>query len=380
MTSGRKLGQAPRRSGGANQDGQGELPDAASLPTGPVTLRHIAQATGVSVNTVSRALTGKSDVNAATKARVQAAAERLGYQPNLPARSLVLGRTRSLGLVVSDCTNPFYAMLIRAVENVAYSNGYSLLLATSNETVEREAAALQMLRERRIDGLLLSPVAVEAPHLRPLLAGRLPCVLLTRRPTGYKGPFVGTDNTRAAELATRYLLDLGHRRIAHVTLSDGGISARARMEGYRRQLARAGLSPAERIELAAAQTIEGGRAAARRLLAHENRPSAVFTFNDLQAVGVLLGLRDAGIKVPAEMSVVGFDGIDIGEVVSPPLTTMSQPIDEIGRVGAQILIDALAGRPQRRQHVLPATLVVRGSTGPLRDQPRSADRRMARTP
>jgi DNA-binding LacI/PurR family transcriptional regulator len=378
MTVDRKLDSGARGAGDAAGAAPGET-RPAPLAAGPVTLRDIAQATGVSVNTVSRALTGKSDVNAATKARVQAAAERLGYQPNLPARSLVLGRTRSLGLVVSDCTNPFYAMLIRAVENVAYSNGYSLLLATSNETVEREAAALQMLRERRIDGLLLSPVAVEAPHLRPLLGGAVPCVLLTRQPAGYKGLFVGTDNARAAELATRHLLELGHRRIAHVTLADGGISARMRMQGYRRQLARAGVSPSERLELAAPQTIEGGRTVARRLLAHQPRPTAVFTYNDQQAAGVLLGLRDAGVKVPEEMSVVGFDGIDICEVVWPPLTTMSQPIDEIGRVGAQILIDALAARPLKRQHVLPATLVVRGSTGPLRAQLRAADRRIAST-
>jgi LacI family transcriptional regulator len=347
---------------------------------GAVTLRDIARATGVSVNTVSRALTGKSDINSATKVRVQAAAERLGYQPNLPARSLVLGRTRSLGLVVTDCTNPFYAMLIRAVEDVAYRSGYSLLLATSNEAVERESAALQMLRERRIDGLLLSPVAVEAPHLGPFIDGTLPCVLLTRRPAEYKGPFVGTNNAQAAELAIHHLLDLGHRRIAHLTLSNGGISARTRMQAYRRELARAGVPPDHRFELTAPQTIAGGRAVVGALLTRQPRPTAVFTYNDLQAVGVLLGLRDAGIAVPAEMSVVGFDGIDLGEVIDPTLTTMSQQIDKIGRIGAQILIDALASGPGRDQHVLPATLVVRGSTGPLGRQPQAASRRIARTP
>ncbi len=347
---------------------------------GAVTLRDIARATGVSVNTVSRALTGKSDINAATKSRVQAAAELLGYQPNLPARSLVLGRTRSLGLVVTDCTNQFYAMLIRAVEDVAYSNGYSLLLATSNETVEREAAALQMLRERRVDGMLLSPVAVDAPHLGRFVDGSFPCVLLTRRPTGYKGPFVGTDNAQAAELAMRHLLELGHRRIAHLTLAGGGISAKTRLQGYRRELTRAGVPADHRFELAAPQTIAGGRDAVAALLAREPRPTAVFTYNDAQAVGVMLGLRDAGIAVPAEMSVIGFDGIDLGEVVYPPLTTMSQQIDTIGRLGAQMLIEALGAQPDRRQHVLPATLIARGSTGPLRRQVQPAVRRIARTP
>jgi LacI family transcriptional regulator len=345
-----------------------------------ITLRDIARATGVSINTVSRALTGKSDINAATKVRVQAAAERLGYRPNLSARSLVLGRTRSLGLVVTDCTNPFYAMLIRAVEDVAYSNGYALLLATSNESVEREAAALQMLGERRIDGLLLSPVAVEAAHLSPLVKGNQPCVLLTRRPAGYKGSFVGTDNAEAAELAMHHLLTLGHQRIAHITLTGGGISAHTRLLGYRRQLAGAGVPPEHRLEVSAPQTIAGGREAARALLAHDPRPTAIFAYNDLQAIGVMLGLRDAGIAVPAEMSVVGFDGIELGEVVEPPLTTISQQIEQIGRIGAQMLLDPLPSRPDQRQHVLPATLVVRGSTAPRSGAGQVFQRRIASTP
>jgi DNA-binding LacI/PurR family transcriptional regulator len=351
-------------------------------PTGArtVTLRDIAHATGVSVNTVSRALTGKSDINSATKARVQAAAERLGYRPNLPARSLVLGRTRSLGLVVTDCTNPFYAMLIRAVEDVAYRNNYALLLATSNESVEREAAALQMLGERRIDGLLLSPVEVKAAHLSALIERNLPCVLLTRHPSSYKGPFVGTNNAEAAELAMRHLLALGHRHIAHVTLSGGGISARTRLLAYRRELARARVPPKHRLELTAPQTIAGGREAVRALLNHCWRPTAIFTYNDMQAVGVILGLRDAGIVVPMEMSVVGFDGIDLGEVVDPPLTTVSQQIEQIGRLGAQILLDLLASRHDRQQHVLPGTLVVRGSTAPLRSTGQAFEGRMANTP
>jgi DNA-binding LacI/PurR family transcriptional regulator len=347
---------------------------------GTVTLRDIARATGVSVNTVSRALTGKSDINAATKLRVLAAAVRLGYQPNLPARSLVLGRTHSIGLVVTDCTNAFYAMLIRAVEDVAYSNGYSLLLATSNEAAEREAAALQMLRERRIDGLLLSPVAVDAPHLELVRKGNLPCVLLTRRPADHDGMFVGTDNARAAAVAVRHLLELGHRRIAHVTLANGSISAQTRIQAYRRELKRAGIPADHRVEVPAPQTIAGGRAAARLLLEETPRPTAVFAYNDQQAVGIMLGLRDAGIEVPAEMSVLGFDGIDLGEVVDPPLTTMAQQIDQIGRLGAQMLIEALAGQNDVRQLVLPATLIERGSTGPLGRQVLSAERRIASTP
>ena len=140
-------------------------------PSTAVTLHDVARATGVSVNTVSRATTGKSDISARTRARVLEAANRLGYRPNLMARSLVQGRTRSIGLLVTDCTHPFYATLIRAVEEVAFNTGYSLLLSTSSDSQDREATALHLLAERRVDGLLLSPVRVTAPHLRALIQG-----------------------------------------------------------------------------------------------------------------------------------------------------------------------------------------------------------------
>ena len=167
-----------------------------------ITLRDVAAKAGVSLNTASRALTGKPDVNAETKARVLAIAKRLGYSPNHLARSLLKGRTHTIGLVVTDCTDPFYASLIRAVEGVLSRVGYSLLLATSNEDTRKENGALSMLRERRVDGLLLTPVDVEADHLSSFLDGALPIVLVGRRPNGYKGPFVGTDNVTGGAMMT----------------------------------------------------------------------------------------------------------------------------------------------------------------------------------
>jgi LacI family transcriptional regulator len=326
-----------------------------------VTLHDLARAAGVSVNTVSRALTGKSDISAATKARVLSLADRLGYRPNLMARSLVQGRTRSIGLVVTDCTHPFYATLIRAVEETAFSTGYSLLLSTSSDSADREASALHLLTERRVDGLLVSPVQVATAQMRDLLNSPTPKVLLTRRPTGYKGPFVGTDNILGARLAMRHLKELGHHRIAHVTTTHAGGSDTARLRGYRNELAGADLV------VSAPQTIEGGRMIVADLLRGKTPPTAVFTYNDLQAIGVMLGLRAAGVRVPEDLSVIGFDGIDIGEITSPPLTTVAQQIDQIGRLGAQLLIDSLEGRTVGKQvNVLAPKLIVRGSTGPAR--------------
>src|SRR5262249_5078893 len=158
----------------------------------------------VSVNTVSRALTGKPDVNAETRVRVQELAKELGYMPNLLARSLLRGRSSLIGLVVTDCTNPFYAGLIRAAESALSSKGYGMLLATSNENPCKEDRALTILQEHRVDGILLTAVDVEAEHVRRLLSGRTPVVLLARRSPGYGGPFVGTDNVAGAERIVHY--------------------------------------------------------------------------------------------------------------------------------------------------------------------------------
>ena len=334
-----------------------------------VTLHDIARASGVSVNTVSRALTGKADINADTKLRVQQIASQLGYRPNLMARALVQGRTRSLGLVVTDCTHPFYAMLIRAVEDVCSNAAYSLVLSTSSGSLEREASALHLLTERRVDGLLLAPVQVGTPQMRDLLANGPPSVLLTRRPAGYKGPFVGTDNVQGARLAVRHLLELGHHRIVHVTTPKAGGSDVARLRGYQTELAIAHIKFDADFVVSAPETIEGGRTIAATLLAVKPRPTAVFTYNDLQAIGVMLGLGAAGVRVPQDVSVVGFDGIDVGEITAPQLTTVAQQIDRIGRLGAQLLIDSLEKRPiAKATNLLPAHLIARGSTAAVRNR------------
>jgi LacI family transcriptional regulator len=335
-------------------------------PRGRVTLKDVAEEVGVSVNTVSRALTGKPDVGPETRARVRQAAERLDYTPNLLARSLVQGRTRTVGLVVTDCTNAFYATLIRAVEETVSRYGYGLLLATANEDPTKEAAGLRLLQERRIDGLLLSPVRVEAPHVAALAAEQIPHVLLSRRPAGYRGYFVGTDNLRGARLAVAHLVELGHRRIAHLSRADTVSSAVERIQGYRSELQGHGIAFDTDLVLTAPATVTGGAEAVPHLLGLNPRPSAIFAYSDLQAIGLQLALRDAGLRVPEDVSIIGFDGIELASYVSPPLTTIAQDIPRIGALGAEILVTQLTGTaPQRRSRLLRPKLVVRGSTAPV---------------
>ncbi len=327
----------------------------------PVRLRDIAAKAGVSLNTASRALTGKPDVNPETKARVVALAQKLGYSPNQLARSLVRGSTHTVGLVVTDCTDPFYATLIRAVEGVLSENTFSLLLATSNEDPQKENVALAMLRERRVDGLLLTPVDVEADHIGHFLRDSLPIVLVGRRPAGYKGPFVGTDNVAGGALITQHLIGLGHRDIAHFTRSDRASSARERLLGYRTALKAASIPFRPNLVHSLPPTTAGGRAGASAIFDTVPKPSAVFTYNDSQAVGLMLQLQEAGIDIPGSLSIAGFDNIELSTLVRPMLTTVAQPIREIGERSAQILIDMIQERSDGASILLPPSLVVRGS-------------------
>lgn len=327
----------------------------------PVRLRDVAAKAGVSLNTASRALTGKPDVNPETRARIVEIAQNLRYSPNQLARSLVRGRTHTIGLVVTDCTDPFYAALIRAVEGVLSANSFSLLLATSNESADKESAALSMLRERRVDGLLLTPVDVEADHISHFLRGSLPIVFLGRRPAGYKGPFVGTDNVAGGALITRYLIGLGHRDIAHFTRNDRASSARERLLGYRSALKEAGVPFRPNLVHSFPPTTAGGKEGAAKVFGTIPEPSAVFTYNDSQAVGLVLQLQESGIDVPRSLSVAGFDDIELGTLVRPSLTTVAQPIQEIGERGARILIDIIQERSDGASILLPPSLVVRSS-------------------
>ena len=343
-------------------------------PSAAITLREVAAKAGVSLNTASRALTGKPDVNRQTKARVLALAQKLGYSPNHLARSLVRGRTQTVGLVVTDCTDPFYASLIRAVEGVLSRNGFSLLLATSNEDTQKENGALSMLRERRVDGLLLTPVDVEAGHLDGFLGGALPIVLVGRRPAGYKGPFVGVDNVTGGALMTRHLIGLGHRDIAHFTRRDKASSARERLLGYRTALKEAGIPFRPNLVHSLPPSTAGGRTGASAIFDSVPRPSAVFTYNDSQAVGLLLQLLEAGIRVPDDLSIGGFDDIELGTLVRPLLTTIAQPIREIGEQSAQILIDMVQEKSEGASILLPPILVARDSAA-LRSQADALSRR-----
>jgi LacI family transcriptional regulator len=323
------------------------------------TIVDVAREAECSINTVSRALNSMPGVSRETRDRVVAAAERLGYIPNRLARSLHRRTSRMLGLIVTDCTDPFYARLIRAVEDTAAEEGYGVILCNSAEADEREARAIKLMLESRVDGLLITPVQGASSHIELLKS--IPFVLLGRRFAQLETSYVSTDNEVGAYQATAHLLSLGHRRVAHVTGRPEISSVAERTEGFSRALKELGLEG--QVIFGLDRDLQGGQLAAQQLLTAANPPTAVFVYNDLMALGILHTARDLGVKIPEELSVVGFDNIELAAYFDVPLTTVAQPIAEIGCQGTTALLKLLDGSgPAGIQRLLPPQLIVRAST------------------
>jgi len=346
----------------------------------PSTIADVAARAGVSTATVSRVLRGVSRGRPATRARIQAAARELDYRPSGVARSLKLRTTDTLGLLITDIQNPFYAQLVRSIDDVAREHDYALLLGNGAEDAEREAAYLELLASRRVDGLIIAATSLTARHRRWLRHSPVPLVLVNCALADVAVPAFLSDNRAGGALAARHLLEQGHRALAHVAGDPANPAAAERLAGVREALDAAGLDGAR---LPCAQSdghVAGGEAAMRELLARAPRTTGVVCFNDLTAVGALRALRTAGRQVPGEVSVVGFDDIDLAAYVEPPLTTIRQPFGELGRRAVEALVGRLRdgsqpSRPAARGGApaavvrLPVELVVRGSSGPAPHRP-----------
>ncbi len=339
---------------------------ASGLPH-PPTIRDVAREAGVSIATVSHALSGKRPVSKPTLQRIEAASLRLGYRPNHVAASMVTGRTRTLGLVVPDIGNPFFSELVRAVEGTALTRGYTLVVGSSELTPALEDRYVDVFRDKRVDALIYLPgTPRENARLSGLAAAGVPLVVLdeplpTLPPTA---SLLTVDNRLGGLLAARHLLELGHRAIGIIGGPRGLPTAAARVLGFRHAARGAGAPVvARRLRHADTYTLEAGRDAARYLLIREAAITALFCVNDLIALGAMQAARELGRNVPAELSIVGFDDIFVAALVTPALTTVRQPVRRLGREAAELAIDLVEGRtagPARR--VLPVELRLRQST------------------
>lgn len=332
-----------------------------------VTIGDVAATAGVSRQTVSRAINGKGEISAETRERVLAAVRALGYRPSSIARGLKTSRTLTIGLVVPDIANPFFAELARGAAAVALSEGYGVLLCNTDEDPAQEWAVLRLLEDHRVDGLVLCSSRLDEDSLSAAVARWRPLVLVNRTPAQAL-PGLGVvrvADREGARQVVRFLHGLGHRRIAFVGGMGASQSSRARRAGYRLGLEDLGLAAPDEWVADAAPTVAGGRTAAAALLAQQHGLSALIAFNDLVAVGCLQACQAARLAVPGDVSVVGWDDIVFAPYLSPPLTTVRLPKQEIG-ARAMTLLLALLGAPEQTPEPLelPGELVVRQTTGP----------------
>src|ERR1043166_2622763 len=330
-----------------------------------VRLKDIAKQAGVSVMTVSKVLRDTSDISPATKARVRQLAVEMGYTPDTMAQGLRSRTTRLFGLVIPAATNPIYARVVMALEEQAHEAGYDLLIAHSLNLPEREEKVIRRLLSRRVDGLFISPVyrlEPAAPIYDELLRRATPTILLGHRaPFCEKFPNVETDDLASSAAATRHLIELGHRRIAFFMGPPAAPSSRERLDGYRRALREAQIEPDDSLIFTAGSTIEEGEKAALQMLNENPKATAIQAVNDLAAIGAATVCLNQGIKIPDELSVVGFGNFLVSEHFRVPLTTVRQPKLRLGIAAMESMQRLLRGeRPEPKR--LGAEIIVRKST------------------
>ena len=331
-----------------------------------VSVKQVAARAGVSVGTVSNVLNRPDNVAPATRQRVEAAIAELGFIRNEAARSLRAGSSRSLGLVVLDVANPFFTDVAAGVEAVADARGMTIALCNSGDDPDREQRHLARLAEQRVQGVLITPVDDKSSQLRSLVERGVPVVLVDRRAQGRSRCSVAVDDVEGGRLVAGHLLEQGHTRVAFV---GGPLHIRQvadRQRGLAETLAEAG-SELELLETAALSLAEGRRAAERVVAMKASaRPTALACANDLLALGMLQGLVTAGIRVPEDMAIVGYDDIAFAAAATVPLTSVRQPREQLGRTAAELLLEEVETPAQHRHRQVQFSpeLVVRASTTP----------------
>jgi len=332
-----------------------------------VTIRDVARQAGVAPITVSRVINQAAGVNAATRARVQQVIDEMNYVPNTLAKSLRSRQSRLLALMLSDITNPFWTTVARGVEDAASEQGFHVILCNTDEDPAKEATYLNLLLQRRVDGIIIAPTTNDLQRLAALKRQQTACVLIDRRVAGFKADVVYGDSGEGARRLVAHLIELGHRAIALIngpaTISPAG----DREAGYRAALTAGGLPVDDTLILSGDFKQTSGYQLARQLLAREPRPTAIFAANNFIAVGVLQALSEAGLRVPDDLSLVCIDDVPHASAIDPFLTVAAQPAYEMGATAARLLMERLAAQRNLRPRtvVLPPELIIRRSSGPV---------------
>jgi len=330
-----------------------------------VRLKDIAQLTGVSVMTVSKALRDEPDVSAATKARIKKLALDMGYVPDSSAQGLRTKTTKLFGLVIPATLNPIYARVVYAIEERAFELGYDLLIAHTLNKPEREDLVLRRLLSRRVDGLFITPVyryEAEARIYQEIAVRNVPTVLLgAPAPFCKSFPAIEIEELLASYEVAKHLIELGHKKIAYLTGPSAAPWAHERFEGYRRALREAGIEPDDKLVFQAGSTIEDGTKAALQMLNESAQPTAIMAVSDLVAIGCADTLLKQGLKIPDDVSVAGFGNVLSAEYFRVPLTTVRQPKYRLGVAAVETMMHIIRGEKYEMNR-LPAELEIRKST------------------
>ena len=330
------------------------------------TIKDVARLSGVSPMTVSRVINDSERVSPETRRRVEQAISELGYVPSRLARGLSRQRTGTLAVIVPDVANPFFTAIVRAAEEVARRADYHVILCDTRADLSVEREVIEELIAHRVEGMVIAPVSDRsATHLRRLAEFGVPFVLIDRRVPGVDCDIVLGDSSGGARQLVEHLLSLGHRRIGFIVESDDVSTARDRRKGYEAALSAAGIALDPGLVVEATPDPSGGSAGMSRLLELAEPPTAVFTVNNLVALGAIEAVRAAGLEVPDDVALVCFDDIEYASRLYPFLTAMEQPAQTFGTLGTQLLLERIEGRGPVRRHevVLPGEFSIRKSCG-----------------
>jgi DNA-binding LacI/PurR family transcriptional regulator len=343
-------------------------------------IRDVAWHAGVSIATVSRTINRIPTVDQELAGRVWKAIEELNYFPNTQARALVSGRTRLLGLLVSEITNPFFPELVEGFEEIAVANGYEILIGSTNYDVSRMATCIRRMLERQVEGVAIMTFGIEQPLLKELSSRDIPMVFVDAGPPGPLIRAMSVDYAKGINEGVQHLAELGHRSIAFVSgpLHQG--SAQARKTAFIESLQAAGLTGHSEWLIEGSHSLEGGMSATEHLLSLTDQPTAIMCSNDMTAIGALRVLARAGLNVPCDMSVIGFDDIHLAEFVYPPLTTVRMSRKDLARGAFESLSSVIEKRETSRRDnwLIPTQLIVRESTARPPESPvRKARQRRA---
>lgn len=322
---------------------------------------------GVAHSTVSRALRNSPLVNRETVERIQRIAGEAGYRTSAAARSLVTRRSDTIGVVVTNIADPFVAGVVSGIEETADQHGLSVFLANSNAEPERELRVARKFEERRVDGIIVTASRVGARYVHLLTHMQVPIVLLNNQHPSQFAHSVMIANVHASRDATRHLITLGHRRIAYLGDRYGYQSDAERYAGYRQALEEGGLPLEPQLVVHGDGRPEGAETAILNLLASPQPPTAVFCYNDMSALGAMRQIRNHGLRIPTDISVVGFDDLYISQYLDPPLTTVRQPMRQMGRMAMETLLQIFAGAESGHDIKVPGELIVRESTAPPKE-------------